>query len=244
MSSARIADLQPGEERLLSYAVDLGTEVQPEVAADSGRLTRVKAVKGTLHTTTKLREKKTYTVRDRNPQGRAVLIEFPVRDQFQPAGTTKLAQTARDVYRFELKVPAGQTAKETVTEEHDVGSAVQLTNSPDEQVRVFLQSPAVSEKVKEGLKRAQELRWEWARTQREIAEQKRQLQAVAEDQARLRANLRPTLRGNRRGPPARLDAGGARRPAGRTTACRFPSVGVEARPHRDDPGLSNHGSER
>jgi hypothetical protein len=84
----------------------------------------------------------------------------------------------------------GQTAKETVTEERDVGSALLLTNSPDEQVRLFLQNPVVSEKVKEGLKKAQGLRWEWARAQREIAEQQRQLQAVTEDQGRLRANLR------------------------------------------------------
>jgi hypothetical protein len=127
-----IADLQPNEERLLSCAVVLGTEVEPEVAADSGRLTHVKPVKGVLYTTTKLRETKTHTVRDRNPQRRAILIGHPVRDQFQLAGITKLVQTARDAYRFELKVPAGQTAKLTVTEESDVGSAVLLTNSPDE----------------------------------------------------------------------------------------------------------------
>ena len=48
----------------------------------------------------------------------------------------------------------------------------------------------VSEKVKEGLRKAQELRWEWARARREAGEQQRQLQAVAEDQARLRAKLR------------------------------------------------------
>jgi hypothetical protein len=75
---ARVADLQPNEERVLSYAVDLGTEVKPGVAADGGRSTHVKAVKGTLHTTTKLRETKTYAVRDRNPQGRAVLSGPPV----------------------------------------------------------------------------------------------------------------------------------------------------------------------
>jgi hypothetical protein len=296
---ARIADLQPGEERLLSYAVGLGTEVKPEVAADGGgRLTHLKAVKGTLYTTTKLPETKTYTVRDRNPQDRTVLIERPVRSEFKLVDTAKPAETARDAYRFELKLPAGQAAKEAVTEERGVGSAVLLTTSPDEQARVFLQSPVVSKKVKEGLKRAQPLRRECARAQREAGEQQRQLQAVAEDQTRLRANLRevpqtsplhkryldklgkqedevekyrgeiqklqaqeharkkalddflaafsarPALRGNRRGPPARLDARGARRPAGLTTACRFPSAGVEARPRRDDPGLSNHGSER
>jgi hypothetical protein len=112
---ARVADLQPNEERLLSYAVDLGTEVKPG-AADSGRLTHVKAVKGTLYITTKaasppkLRETKTYTVRDRNPQGRTVLIEHPVRDQFQLADTAKPAQAARDACRFEVKVPVSASA--------------------------------------------------------------------------------------------------------------------------------------
>jgi hypothetical protein len=102
----------------------------------------------------------------------------------------KPAETARDVCRFELKVPAGKSATQTVTEERDIGSALMLTNSPDEQVRILLQSSVVSDKVKEGLKKAQELRWEWAKAQRDIGEQQRQLQAVTEDQARLRANLR------------------------------------------------------
>jgi hypothetical protein len=187
---ARIMDLQPNEERLLSYAVDLGIEVKPEVTADSGRLTHVKAVKGVLYTTTKVRETRKYTVKNRNPQDRTVLIEHPVRPDFKLVSKDKPAETARDVYRFELKVPAAKSAAQTVTEERDVGSSILLTNSPVEQVRIFLQSPVVSEKVNAGLQKAQELRWEWARTQREVGEQQRQLQAVAEDQGRLRANLR------------------------------------------------------
>jgi hypothetical protein len=187
---ARIADLQPNEERLLSYAVELGTEVKPEAPADSGRLTHVQAVKGTLYTTTKVRETKTYTVKNRNPQDRTVLIEHPVRPDYKLVSKDKPAETASDIYRFEVKVPAGETAKQTVTEERDVGSTVLLTSSPDEQVRDFLQSPVVSARVKEGLKKAMELRWEWGKTQREIGEQQRQLQAITEDQGRLRANLR------------------------------------------------------
>jgi hypothetical protein len=55
-----------------------------------------------------------------------------VRDQFQLVDTAKLVQTARDAYRFEAQVPAGKTVTLAVTGERDVGSAVQLTNSPDE----------------------------------------------------------------------------------------------------------------
>ena len=35
---ARILDLQPNEERLISYAIDLGTEVNPVPSSDNGRL--------------------------------------------------------------------------------------------------------------------------------------------------------------------------------------------------------------
>src|SRR5207253_2700703 len=57
---ARILDLQPKEERLISYAVDLGTEVHPVPSSDTGSYTIIKTVKGILHTTTKLKESKTY----------------------------------------------------------------------------------------------------------------------------------------------------------------------------------------
>src|SRR5262249_37297830 len=40
---ARVLDLQPGEERLISYAVDLGMEVDPKVEPSVGRLVQVKA---------------------------------------------------------------------------------------------------------------------------------------------------------------------------------------------------------
>src|SRR4051812_42711381 len=53
---ARILDLQPNEERLISYAVDLGTEVNPVPSSDNGRIVSVKAVKGILEATTKVRE--------------------------------------------------------------------------------------------------------------------------------------------------------------------------------------------
>src|SRR5437588_7565902 len=90
---ARILDLQPNEERLISYAVDLGTEVNPVPSSDNGRITQVKAVKGVVYTTTKVRETKTYTIKNRNDQERLVLVEHPVRNEFHLADTDKPAET-------------------------------------------------------------------------------------------------------------------------------------------------------
>jgi hypothetical protein len=187
---ARILDLQPNEERLISYAVDLGAEVNPVPSSDNGRLTQVKAVKGILYTTSKLRETKTYTIVNRNDAERVVLIEHPVRNEFHLADTDKPAETASDFYRFQVKVPAGKTATQAVTEERVIGEQVQLSNSNDEQIRVFVNSPVSSQKVKDGLRQALDLRLALNKTQREIGEQQRQLQTITDDQARLRANLK------------------------------------------------------
>jgi hypothetical protein len=188
---SRILDVEPNEERLLSYAVDLGMEVNPVLASDNGRLTTVKIVKGILYSTTKLRETKTYTIVNRNDAERLVLVEHPVRNDFHLTDdTSKPAETASDVYRFEVKVPAGKTATQVVTEERVIGSQVQLTNSNDDQMRIFINSTVSSPKVKEGLKQGIALRWAMNKTQRDIADQQLQLTTITNDQTRLRANLR------------------------------------------------------
>jgi hypothetical protein len=188
---SRILDMEPNEERLISYAVDLGMEVNPVPSSDNGRLTALKVVKGILETTTKLRETKTYTIVNRNDSERLALIEHPVRNDFHlTADTTKPAETASDVYRFEVKVPAGKTATQVVTEERVLSQQIALTNSNDDQIKFFLNTAVASPKVKAGLKQAIDLRWAMNKTQRDIAEQQQQLTTITQDQVRLRANLK------------------------------------------------------
>jgi hypothetical protein len=187
---ARVLDIQPNEERLISYAVDLGTEVDPKPSTDNGKLTAVKAVKGVLWTTTKVRETKLYTIKNRNDAERTLLVEHPVRNDFKLVDTDKPAETASDFYRFQLKVAPGKTETQSVTEEKVIGQQVAISNANDQQIRVFLQSTVVSPKVKDGLQKALQLRWDLSKTQREIQELERQLKVITDDQIRLRANLK------------------------------------------------------
>jgi hypothetical protein len=187
---ARILDLQPGEERLLSYAVDLGTEVEAINQQTNGRLTHIKLTKGLLYSTTKVREGKTYHAKNRSPQERLLIIEHPYRPEFHLVSKDKPAEQARDVYRFELKVPAGKDGSTEVVEERDVVSTVQLTNSDDQTLRYFLNQTIISPGVKEALKQAIALKDKLAGTQQELGHVEQQLKVISEDQARLRANLR------------------------------------------------------
>jgi hypothetical protein len=187
---SRILDLQPNEERLISYAIDLGTEVNPVAAAENGRLVSIKAVKGVVVTGTKIRESKTYTIKNRNDADRVVLIEHPVRNEFKLVETDKPAETASDFYRFQVKVAPGKTETQTVTEEHILSETVAVSTLNDDTIRHFLSQTVVSGKVKQGLEKAMKLRWALAKTQQEIQEQEGQLKVIVDDQVRLRANLK------------------------------------------------------
>ncbi len=186
---ARIMDLQPNEDRLLSYAIDLGVEVEPVFKRDPDRLTSVKIVKGILHVTHKLRDARTYNIKNRSSHDRTLLVEQPFRQDWKLVTPEKASERTREVYRFELNVAAGKSASQEVVEEQDRLNQVALTNSDDQSMRFFLTSTVPSQAVKDALAKAIELKVKLAGTQRQIAELDRQLKAITDDQTRLRANL-------------------------------------------------------
>src|SRR5579862_6460806 len=67
---ARILDLQPKEERLISYAIDLGTEVEPVVNEGKDSILKIKINKGVVESTHVIRQSKTYKVKNRSDQDR------------------------------------------------------------------------------------------------------------------------------------------------------------------------------
>jgi hypothetical protein len=189
---ARFLDIPPGDERLISYAVDLNTEVQPVVENPRQHLTKVKLLKGILYSTSRLVEGKTYKLKSRSGGDRTVLVEHPYRPDFRLTSQEKPAETARDVYRFAVRLPAGKEASLTVTEERDLGSQMALTNLDDNSIRVFLQDAATSPAAKEALRKAVELKGKADRSRQELAHAEQLLADIERDQARLRANLKET----------------------------------------------------
>jgi chromosome segregation ATPase len=101
-------------------------------------------------------------------------------------------ETARDVYRFQVKVPAGKTASETVTEERDEVSQVVLTNAPDDAIRVFLRTDITSKAAKEALEKALALKGKVDGAKQDLEHANQQLADIERDQTRVRANLKET----------------------------------------------------
>src|SRR5258708_35120581 len=115
----RVLDVQPNEERLLSYAIDLGTEVDPKAGAGAQKITSVKAVRGIVTTVTKVTDEKTYKVINRSQTDRTLLIEHPNRtsQQFKIVDTEKPIEDTPEVYRVQTPLQAGEAKSSTDKEE-------------------------------------------------------------------------------------------------------------------------------
>jgi hypothetical protein len=186
---ARVADLQPNETRLVSYAVDLGTEVQAEVPEPADSLVTVKLYKGVLHATHKIRHTKNYTVKNRSEHDRLVLVEHPYQPQLTLVTPEKPTERSRDVYRFEVKAPTNKPVKLQVVEEQKRLDELALISIDDETVRYFFRSASSSPAVKKALEEVLKLREQLAATQRDIAREEQTLKVIEQDQGRMRANM-------------------------------------------------------
>jgi hypothetical protein len=139
---ARIADMQVNEERLIAYAIDLGTEVY---AAPETRTTKVLAVairKGLLVVRSQQETAKKYHVKNRSRQDRVLVIEHPVRAEAKIVSKDKPYESARDYHRFEVKVAAGKTAALEVVEQQQDTEQLALQGLSEPSFNVYKEKGA------------------------------------------------------------------------------------------------------
>jgi hypothetical protein len=113
----RILDLQPNEERLLSYALDQGTEVKTDVKQTLSPELTFRIGTDTLNARYHLCQTKTYTIKNRSTHDRQMILEHPIRSDWKLIEPKKANEQTRDLYRFDVAVPAGKTVAYEVVEE-------------------------------------------------------------------------------------------------------------------------------
>jgi hypothetical protein len=112
----RILDLQPNEERLLSYALDQSTEVKTDVKSTPSPDMTFRLGEPNLTARYKLRQTKTYSIKNRSIHDRTVILEHPIRSDWKLVDQ-KPSEKTRSHYRFSVNVAAGKSATYDVVEE-------------------------------------------------------------------------------------------------------------------------------
>ena len=186
---ARLEDLPPGQERLLSYAMDLKTEVEPVNEPEQRDLVTVSLRKGTLLTTQKATAEKTYNIRNRDQKPHLVLIEHPFRADWQLVSPSTATERTREVYRFAVTVDPGPGTRLRVREERPLQQSVTLSDAGPDVLGYYMRATQVSDKVKQALQRVSTLRDKLDQTVQQRRRFEQQLQEIAQEQARMRENM-------------------------------------------------------
>ena len=193
---ARIEDMSPGSERLLSYAVDLDVEIAPQAEQKPEEITSVRIAKGTLVASRKLARQKKFAIKNSSDKSVKVLVEHPLEAGWKLIQPPKAEETTRDRYRFAVQAEPGKPTTLEVVEEMLVEQRIALTNLDDNGILFYSNakttSPAVKAALAEVVKRKQEIE----RLVREKAERQQEVQAIGQEQERIRQNMQQLEKGS------------------------------------------------
>ena len=186
---ARIEDLPPGQERLISYALDLKTEVEPKLEGGAQELATVTLKKGTMLISRRLVEDRTYLVRNRDAKAKTLLIEQPYRTDWKLAEPKQPTERTRDLYRFSVIVDPGKSATLRVKETLSLQESILLMEGSIDQITYYQQAKEIGPKVKEALQRVVQLRsrLDDVRAQRTRLDQR--TTEITAEHARIRENM-------------------------------------------------------
>ena len=186
---ARVEDMAPGSERLVSYAVDLDVEVNPRMEQKPEEIVAVKIAKGTLIATRKYARTKVFEIKNSSAKPVKLLVEHPREGGWSLVAPKEVAETTRDRYRFAVTAEPGKPAKLEVAEEQQGVQQVALTNIDDGTILFYIRAKATSPKVKEALEQVIAKKRAIEEIVRKKQEREREIQVVEQEQNRIRQNM-------------------------------------------------------
>ena len=186
---AQIEDLPPGTERLLSYAVDLDTEVAQVTHGKPSELVSMKINRGVLQISNKLSREVIYTVKNSGRKEKKVLVEYPLDDTWKLTAPEKPTEKTRDRYRFAVAAVPGKPTELKINEEQLIYSAIAITDIDDGSLAVYLRGKNISEEVRKAIAdvRSRNAAITTLRTQHARIEQ--QINVINQEQSRIRQNM-------------------------------------------------------
>jgi len=186
---ARLADLAPGQTRLISYAIDLKTEVQATASDREQELVTVRIQKGVLIATLRAITEQRYTIRNRDQKPKTVLIEHPYRSDWELTRPSQATERTRDLYRFAVEAAPDETAELVVREEQPRDQTLRLSDAGPKAILAYIRAPQISEKAKQALQRVVALRQQLDVTTEQRQQRELQIRDIANEQQRIRQNM-------------------------------------------------------
>ena len=197
LHTALMERLKPSEQRLISFALDLGTLVtvrggeDDDGGGDESPAFFVRIQNGTLYASYYNREKKVYTLTNQTERPRTVYVEHPVRDgwQLDDKETPAPEGKSRSFYRFRVELKAHETATLSVVEREQGTQTYALSSVTPDQIQLFVARRYIDEPTRAALQNILDLKARLAAANSRVVAIAAEMAEIAADQKRLRDNI-------------------------------------------------------
>jgi hypothetical protein len=183
--------LKPSEQRLISFALDLGTLVTVRSKEDRAPTFLIKVVNGVFQAHYYQTSQKLYTLKNQTERARVVYIEHPVREGWMLSKDTREPEgkSAR-YYRFRVSLEPGERVELPVTERRALMDSYALTSFTRTDLELFITRNYIDPPTRAALEKLIDLKSRIATLDASLAAIDKEATEIAEDQERLRENIK------------------------------------------------------
>lgn len=187
---ARIDNLPPGQERLLSYGIDLQVLVNSTKNKQEDTIQTGKIVKGVLNVSRKHVFTQEYIAENKADKDKTLIVEHPFRQGWTLIEPQKPLETTDTLYRFKQTLPASKSAGLTIKEETVQWEFIAILPADFGVLDFYSKTGQIPQSVRDALAKAAALKQQMTDHQRQVEQRKAEIAQIAQEQSRIRENLK------------------------------------------------------
>lgn len=182
--------LKPKEQRLISFALDLGTRVSTENEGDIRPAQLIKVVKGVFQVHYFKTERKIYKLANQTDREKVIYVEHPIRKGWGLSDETSKPEIVTEkYYRFRVVLKPFEKAELPVVERQGLMDSYSLSNITSDQVNLFVTRRYIDDVTKAKLEKLITLRQQITDQNSKLQSFQEELRGIENDQKRLRENI-------------------------------------------------------
>ena len=182
--------LKPKEQRLISFALDLGTLVTIEKKEDREPAQIIKAAGGIFEIHYFRTDKKIYKLTNQTDRAKTIYIEHPLREKWiLSESSAKPDFTTARFYRFRLELKPFETKEIAVAENLGMKDSYTLSTLSPKDLELFVARKFIDETIRSKLSKLIDLRMQINQINAKLVSFDSEIEAITADQARFRENI-------------------------------------------------------
>ena len=185
---ALVDTFKPGDKRLISYAMDLGTRVVEDENEGDQVVTKLTASRGVVTRQTTTDTTKTYKFTNVDKKPKTIVVEHAIRRRFTLL-SPKATEETKTHYRFEVKLTGDREQTLVVKTQEANSEEILISQMNDDQLAELVVAKRLNATAKQQLSELAALRRQLADSTNFEKNLQQQITDITNDQERVRRNL-------------------------------------------------------